>query len=170
MLLTGQESRFSTSRPLSSSSPKSEVSPFNKSPETYVRRKKAKARPYALQKLEQHFMTAERNKLRALRRTVASANELNEVLKYLKGWETTKNGLVKTFVFPNFPFTKGFIVTVLEMAQHHNHHPELHLEGTNVTITWVTHDEGNKITNVDIRFAEMTELRYQRTLQWVYKP
>lgn len=82
-----------------------------------------------------------------------SENEINQGLSSLEGWEQDRNQIVKQFKFKNFVESMGFVTQVAILAERVDHHPDILIEYSKVTITLSTHSEGG-ITEKDINLAK----------------
>ena len=85
-----------------------------------------------------------------------SGNELDEIVKNMKGWELKDEKLQKSFKFTNFVEAFGFMTRIALEAERMNHHPEWSNVYNNVTIKLSTHDAGG-ITDYDIKLAEIID-------------
>jgi len=82
-----------------------------------------------------------------------SENEINQGLSSLEGWEQDRNQIVKQFKFKNFVESMGFVTQVAILAERVDHHPDILIAYSKVTITLSTHSEGG-ITEKDISLAK----------------
>jgi Pterin-4a-carbinolamine dehydratase len=85
-----------------------------------------------------------------------SGNELDEIVRNMKGWELKDEKLQKSFKFANFVEAFGFMTRIALEAERMNHHPEWSNVYNNVTIKLSTHDAGG-ITDYDIKLAEIID-------------
>ena len=85
-----------------------------------------------------------------------SANELDESVGNLKGWELKDEKLEKSFKFKNFIDAFAFMTRIALEAEKMNHHPEWSNVYNNVTIKLSTHDAGG-ITDHDITLAKIID-------------
>jgi len=85
-----------------------------------------------------------------------SGNELDEIVRNMKGWELKDEKLQKSFKFTNFVEAFGFMTRIALEAERMNHHPEWSNVYNNVTIKLSTHDAGG-ITDYDIKLAEIID-------------
>jgi len=81
-----------------------------------------------------------------------SENEITEGIKGLEGWEQVQNEIVKQFKFKNFVESMGFVTKVAILAERVDHHPDILIEYSKVTITLSTHSEGG-LTEKDFNLA-----------------
>ena len=81
-----------------------------------------------------------------------SENEIAEYLLSLEGWGHEGNRIVKQFKFKNFVESMGFVTKVAIFAERVDHHPNILIEYSKVTITLSTHSEGG-LTEKDFNLA-----------------
>ncbi len=81
-----------------------------------------------------------------------SENEIAEYLSNLEGWGHEGSRIVKQFKFKNFVESVGFVTKVAILAQRVDHHPDILIEYSKVTITLSTHSEGG-LTEKDFNLA-----------------
>ncbi|GJM16784.1 MAG: putative pterin-4-alpha-carbinolamine dehydratase [Thermodesulfobacteriota bacterium] len=84
--------------------------------------------------------------------TLLSENEIKDGLSGLEGWEHKENQIVKQFKFKNFVESMGFVTKVAILAERVDHHPDILIEYSKVTITLSTHSEGG-LTEKDFNLA-----------------
>jgi len=92
------------------------------------------------------YLTGEKNM------ALLSENEINEGLSSLEGWGQEGNQIVKQFKFKNFVESMGFVTQVAILAERVDHHPDILIEYSKVTITLSTHSEGG-LTEKDFNLA-----------------
>ena len=85
-----------------------------------------------------------------------SGNELDEIVRNMKGWELKDEKLQKSFKFTNFVEAFGFMTRIALEAEKMNNHPEWSNVYNNVTIKLSTHDAGG-ITDYDIKLAKIID-------------
>ncbi|MFP5353897.1 MAG: 4a-hydroxytetrahydrobiopterin dehydratase [Gemmatimonadota bacterium] len=78
--------------------------------------------------------------------------EIQRELGSLPGWGRRGNALVKTYTFAAFPAGIDWVRRVAEVAESMNHHPDIDIRYTRVTVTLSTHDSGG-VTPKDITLA-----------------
>jgi len=81
-----------------------------------------------------------------------SDNKITEKLSSLVGWGQEGNQIVKQFKFKNFVESIGFVSKVAMLAERVDHHPDILIEYSKVTITLSTHSEGG-LTEKDFNLA-----------------
>jgi 4a-hydroxytetrahydrobiopterin dehydratase len=82
--------------------------------------------------------------------------ELARRLSALPGWEHGDNRLRKTFRFPDYHGTIGFVNALAWMANRQDHHPDLSVHYDRVVVAWSTHDAGGVTLN-DLICAAKTD-------------
>lgn len=74
-------------------------------------------------------------------------------LDRLDGWEGTSTaGLTKTFGFADEAAARRFAQRVAALADERNHHPDVAIDGSDVTLALVTHSAGG-VTALDVELA-----------------
>ena len=69
-----------------------------------------------------------------------------------EGWVEIDDALERTFELPSFPEAIAFVNRVAELAEAEDHHPDVTISYTKVTLRWTTHSEGG-ITERDRALA-----------------
>lgn len=82
--------------------------------------------------------------------------ELDRALRDLPGWTVKDGALTKTFKHDSFPEAIVFVNAVAHLAELANHHPDIDIRYSNITLTLVTHDQGG-ITDKDVELARRIE-------------
>jgi 4a-hydroxytetrahydrobiopterin dehydratase len=82
--------------------------------------------------------------------------EIRERLKPLKGWSLEGAFITKTFEFKHFMDGISFIGSVAKVAEKQEHHPDIHVIYTKITLSIQTHSEGG-VTEWDLELAEAIE-------------
>lgn len=90
------------------------------------------------------------------RRKLSSA-EIDAGLVNLPGWEVKEGKLYKQYKFPSFAQALGWLVAAGVQADKMDHHPEWTNVYSRVTVSLVTHDLGNAISNLDVELAQHME-------------
>ncbi len=88
-----------------------------------------------------------------------SAQQIAEKLKALPGWEYKNNAISKTFKFKEFLHGIEFVQKVAEIAEAADHHPDIAINYTRVTITCSTHSDGG-VTDKDFKLAQNIEIAF----------
>ncbi|BAL99193.1 MULTISPECIES: 4a-hydroxytetrahydrobiopterin dehydratase [Caldilinea] len=91
------------------------------------------------------------------RANVLSDAQLQAALAELPGWEVVNGKLHKTFKFSDFTAAFGFMTKVAIEANTMNHHPEWCNVWNRVTIDLVTHEAGDRISDLDVTLARKIE-------------
>ena len=65
-----------------------------------------------------------------------------------EGWGEVGGALEREFRFDGFPQAIAFVNRVAELAEAENHHPDIAIDFSRVTLRWSTHSE-NAITDRD---------------------
>ena len=79
--------------------------------------------------------------------------EIIESLSRLSDWGRDGDLLVKTFKFDSYLAGLAFASAVGVIAEGLNHHPDLAIGWRKVTVSFTTHDAGNKLTEKDFTAA-----------------
>jgi 4a-hydroxytetrahydrobiopterin dehydratase len=85
-----------------------------------------------------------------------SEAELREAIQELPGWVDQDGKLTKTFTHSSFPEAIVFVNAVAHIAELANHHPDIDVRYSNITLSLVTHDEGG-VTPRDVALARQVE-------------
>jgi 4a-hydroxytetrahydrobiopterin dehydratase len=80
----------------------------------------------------------------------------------LDGWKRDGDYLVKEFNFKTFPAGIRFVDSVARIAESQEHHPDIHVIWTTVTLKITTHDEGG-ITKWDVALAKEVDKHTSKT-------
>ena len=86
-----------------------------------------------------------------------SEAEIVERLTALIGWERDGDKIVKTFKLKNYTAGLVFACAVGSIAEGMDHHPDMYIGWRKVTVSYTTHDAGNKLSNKDFTAAEAIE-------------
>ena len=85
-----------------------------------------------------------------------SDSEISKRLGALKGWKHEGKFIAKAFEFPAFMEGVAFVERVAAVAEREEHHPDIHIRYTTVTLSIQTHSEGG-VTEWDFELAEAIE-------------
>lgn len=70
-----------------------------------------------------------------------------------KRWQQYENSLIATIEVKDFQEAAGLVRKIADLADQHNHHPDISIHGyNNVTISLTSHDTG-EVTNRDYKLA-----------------
>jgi len=83
-------------------------------------------------------------------------NEIEAALRGLPGWSIRNGMLVKTYKHETFPEAIVFVNAVAHLAELANHHPDIDVRYTDITLSLVTHDQGG-LTERDVDLARQVE-------------
>jgi 4a-hydroxytetrahydrobiopterin dehydratase len=84
--------------------------------------------------------------------TKLSDIEIQRELGTLTGWTRKGESLIKTFTFPTFMAGISFVDRVAVAAEKMDHHPDLDIRYTKISVTLSTHSAGG-ITIHDVNLA-----------------
>lgn len=82
--------------------------------------------------------------------------ELKQGLSELPGWSFKDGMISKTYEHASFPEAIVFVNAVAHLAELLNHHPDVDIRYSNITVALVTHDAGG-ITVKDVTLAKQIE-------------
>jgi len=82
-----------------------------------------------------------------------SADELSARLSRLSGWDRKGNEIHRTFSFADFKESMAFVNRVAELAEAADHHPDIDIRYSKVTLALTSHDAGG-LTERDFDLAE----------------
>ena len=85
-----------------------------------------------------------------------SKAEIHERLKKMPGWSNPGKAIQKKFMFGSFVLAMGFVNKVAEAAEAAQHHPDITINYSVVTISLSTHSEGG-VTGRDFDLAQQTD-------------
>jgi 4a-hydroxytetrahydrobiopterin dehydratase len=78
--------------------------------------------------------------------------EIDERLSGLNGWERSGEAIVKQFDNGDFKGSVDFVNRLTPEAEEMNHHPDLEISWSTVTVTITTHSQGG-LTENDFELA-----------------
>lgn len=81
-----------------------------------------------------------------------SDSEIEGRLAGLSGWERRGDAIVKQFERGDFVGSVGFVDSLVGPAEEMNHHPDLEISWSTVTVSLSTHSEGG-LTEGDFELA-----------------
>jgi 4a-hydroxytetrahydrobiopterin dehydratase len=84
--------------------------------------------------------------------------QVESALESLDGWSRDGDYLTKDFKFRAFMSGIRFVDAVAKIAEKQEHHPDIHVVWTTVTLKITTHDEGG-LTKWDLALAKEIEKR-----------
>ena len=80
-------------------------------------------------------------------------DELDLALKKCPEWEIEKKSIARDFEFEEFMDGIDFVNSVSEIAEDAQHHPDISIKHTKVTLKLTTYDMGG-VTELDIQLAQ----------------
>jgi 4a-hydroxytetrahydrobiopterin dehydratase len=80
-------------------------------------------------------------------------DDLSAALKKCPEWEHEKNAITRTFEFEEFMDGIDFVNSVADIADEAQHHPDIRINYTKVTLKLTTHDAGG-VTDADVELAQ----------------
>lgn len=87
--------------------------------------------------------------------------DLQTALRNLPGWKLDNGMITKTYKHETFPEAIVFVNAVAHLAELANHHPDIDIRYSNITLRLVTHDSGG-ITAKDVALANEVEAARKR--------
>ena len=82
--------------------------------------------------------------------------EIDRALRELSGWKLDGKQIQKTYKYDSFAEAIVFVNAVAHLAELANHHPDIDIRYTHVTVTLTTHDRGG-LTEKDVALARRIE-------------
>ena len=83
---------------------------------------------------------------------------IDQRLEDFQEWSLIGDSMQRTFGFESFVEAMEFVQRVAELAEQHQHHPDILIRYNKVTLTTTTHDAGG-LTEKDFKLAsEVDEL------------
>lgn len=79
--------------------------------------------------------------------------DLEDALKRTPEWEIDKNSIRRVMEFEEFMEAIDFVNDVAEIAEEAQHHPDISIRYTKVTVKLTTHEAGG-VTTADIEMAQ----------------
>ena len=92
-----------------------------------------------------------------IRRDRLTDDAITQFLAQEPGWNREDSGaaLARTFTFERYADAVAFTVRVAFVAEKRDHHPDIALGYSKVTVRWSTHDAGG-VTSLDVELARAT--------------
>jgi len=82
-----------------------------------------------------------------------TADELSAALKKRPEWEIEGKTITRTIEFEEFSEGIDFVNDLAEIAEEAQHHPDIDIRFTRITVTLTTHDIGG-VTELDLQLAQ----------------
>lgn len=86
-------------------------------------------------------------------RTPLPQADLDAFLARHTAWRVEQGALVRTYEAPAFLDGIAFVDRLAKLAEAADHHPDIDIRWRKVMLRFVTHDAGNRITELDTRLA-----------------
>lgn len=93
--------------------------------------------------------------------TPLSDAEVEAFLRTHADWHLEGGALARTFEAPDFLSGIDFVLQVAKLAEAADHHPDIDIRWRKVTLRFVTHDAGNRVTALDTRLAAECDLVFR---------
>jgi 4a-hydroxytetrahydrobiopterin dehydratase len=84
------------------------------------------------------------------------ADDLTAALKKCPEWDYEKKSITRTIEFEEFNDAIDFVNDLAEIAEEAQHHPDITIRHTKVTLRLTTHDAGG-VTELDIELAQRVD-------------
>ena len=98
-------------------------------------------------------VTSPTNPTYRLMADLLTAQDIKSWLKKLPHWDHDKKHIERLFEFDDFSQAIEFVNGVAEIAEEDDHHPEIDIRYSKVTLRLSTHSEGG-LTDLDFEVAE----------------
>jgi 4a-hydroxytetrahydrobiopterin dehydratase len=85
-----------------------------------------------------------------------TADEIEQQLLTLTGWERLDQAIRKQYTFRDFPEAVLFVSALVPAAESADHHPDIEINYKRVTLTYSTHSEGG-LTDKDFEGARAAD-------------
>jgi len=89
-----------------------------------------------------------------------STADIQEKLKGMPEWSLAGNAIHKKYIFKSFLPAIAFVNKIAEAAEQANHHPDITINYSQVSISLSTHSEGG-ITQKDFQLAGAIDKIYE---------
>jgi len=86
-----------------------------------------------------------------------SESDITTALEALSGWERDGDSLTKTYKFASYLAGIAFASAVGVLSEGADHHPDMTIGWRKVTLSYSTHDAGNKISQKDVDLARAVD-------------
>ena len=83
-------------------------------------------------------------------------DDLSSALKKCPEWDYEKNAITRTVEFEEFMEAVDFVNDLAEISEEAQHHPDIAIKHTKVTLRLTTHDAGG-VTDLDIELAQRVD-------------
>jgi 4a-hydroxytetrahydrobiopterin dehydratase len=85
--------------------------------------------------------------------TPLSESEIERRLARVPGWQRRGSAITRSFAFADFKGSMAFVNRVADLAEAMDHHPDIDIRYSKVTLTLSTHDASG-LTTRDFALAE----------------
>ena len=85
-----------------------------------------------------------------------SQEDIETRLEQFPEWSLNGDAIQRTFSFDDFRGAMAFVNRIADLAEEHQHHPDIMIRYNKVTFTVSTHDAGG-LTEKDFGFARDTD-------------
>lgn len=85
-----------------------------------------------------------------------TADELDAALKKCPEWEIEGESITRSIEFEEFSDAIDFVNNLAEIAEEAQHHPDIDIRYTLVTVRLTTHDVGG-VTELDVQLAQRVD-------------
>ncbi len=82
--------------------------------------------------------------------------QIRHRLEQLSGWRREGNAITRQFKFAGFPDAVAFVQRLVPGAEAADHHPDITINYSRVTLSYSTHSEGG-LTEKDFEGASMAD-------------
>jgi 4a-hydroxytetrahydrobiopterin dehydratase len=82
--------------------------------------------------------------------------QIRERLARLNGWRREGDAISRQYTFASFPDAVAFLTRLVPGAEAADHHPDIEINYTRVTLSYSTHSEGG-LTEKDFEGASMAD-------------
>ncbi len=83
-------------------------------------------------------------------------DDLSAALKKCPEWDYEKKAITRTIEFEEFMDAVDFVNDLAEIAEEAQHHPDITIKHTKVTLKLTTHDAGG-VTELDVELAQRVD-------------
>lgn len=93
---------------------------------------------------------------------ILSPEEIKQALKNIPGWSYADDKIRKEFKFNDFMDSLGFINKLAPIFEANDHHPDTHIMYSKVLFELQRFDVGGKVTDIDIKTAQIINQQYEK--------
>ena len=92
--------------------------------------------------------------------SLAKKNNIEDYLSQNKEWQYQINCISRTCSFNTYMDSINFVVSLAEIAEQQNHHPDLSIGWCSVKVQFTSHDQGG-VTEQCLLMSRLTEELYR---------